>query len=105
MKVVKNSIKKIFFWFNRNPKRGCVYAITAGAYLGELLVFVEEEETGYNFLSLPKMENRSIPSDKFCYGLENRIVERVKKLPKSVYAVCRLQYIKNKSGALPSIPA
>jgi hypothetical protein len=78
-----------------HPKQRYIYAVTGGAYLGELLVYVEKRDDNYSFLSLPKMVNRSIPTDKFEFGIRESIVDIVEKLPSKVYKVCRLQHTKN----------
>jgi hypothetical protein len=79
-----------------HPKPRFIYAVTAGAYLGELLVYVETTTSNYSFLSIPTMSVRVIPINKFEIGLKDGIVEVVEKLPASVYKVCTLQYKKNK---------
>ena len=80
-----------------HPKSRFLYAVTGGTYLGELLVYIESTESSYGFLSLPEMKIRDIPQDKFNFGLENKIIDIVKKLPKNVFNVCKKQYIKNKA--------
>jgi hypothetical protein len=49
----------------------------------------------FGFLSMPKMLNRHIPTEKFQFGLENGIVDVVERLPKNIYDVCLRQYNKN----------
>ena len=82
----------------KHPFSPNVYAVTTGTNVGELLVYVEEKDDKYSFLSLPSMVIREVPKDKFDLGLENKIVEVADKLPKSVYKVCLAQYKKNKSS-------
>ena len=91
-----NKVKN--FFSKKHPKTQFIYAVTAGAYLGELLVYIEESDSSYNFLTLPDMTARQIPTDKFDMGLENSIVEAVEKLPTFVYKTCITQYKKNKGG-------
>ena len=88
-----NKIKKLFQV--KHPKTRHIYAVTAGALLGELIVYIEKDEADYCFLSLPEMNIRKIPKDKFYFGIDNKIVDVVEKMPASVYSVCRLQYVKN----------
>jgi len=84
-------------WFKKqHPKKRYIYAVTAGYYLGELLVYMETVDSYYKFLSLPTMIVRDIPTDKFNSGIENKIVDVVEKIPNKVFKVCRLQYNKNK---------
>lgn len=85
-----------FFKKVSHPERGRAYAITAGDYVGEMLVFVEEKED-YGFLSLPEMVVRSVPKDKFHFGMENKIVEDVKKIPDKFFTLIAEQYKQNSS--------
>jgi hypothetical protein len=80
-----------FFKF-KHPKIGYSYAVTTGAYVGEMLIFVEENEQEYNFISIPKNINRSIPKDVFESGLKSKIVEVVQKIDKSVYTLLCKQF-------------
>ena len=83
-----------------HPKRPFIYAVTAGKFLGELLVYAEQENDEYVFLVLPKMDIRRIPVEKFDMGIKNKIVEVVEKLPAYVHKTCMLQYNKNKTNVL-----
>lgn len=78
-----------------HPKKGYVYAITKGTYLGELFVHIENKDSTYYFLSLPDMKVRTVPVDKFKFGIDNKIIDIVERLPKKVYNVCKSQYNKN----------
>ena len=79
----------------KHPKQKYIYAVTGGAYLGELLVYVDKQDNNYSFLSLPQMQNRLIPTEKFDFGLQEQIVEIVEKLPRSVFSTCQKQHAKN----------
>jgi len=79
----------------QHPIKRYIYAVTAGYYLGELLVYMETVDTQHKFLSLPTMIIREIPVDKFESGLKDKIVDIVEKIPNKVFKVCKLQYIKN----------
>jgi len=81
----------------KHPKQPFIYAVTAGKYLGELLVYTEQIGSEYAFLSLPTMNIRHIPVEKFDTGLSNKIVDIVEKLPSYVHKTCLQQYKKNKS--------
>jgi hypothetical protein len=78
-----------------HPRQRYIYAVTAGAYLGELLVYIDTETSTHNFLSLPEMHIRKIPTEKFYLGIEQGIVDVVEKLPRKIYNTCKLQYKKN----------
>lgn len=81
---------------NKHPKKRFLYAITGGKYLGELFVFIEKTKDNFSFLSLPDMKIREVPHDKFDFGIDNKIIDIVEKLPSKVYDVCVKQYGKNK---------
>jgi len=71
------------------------YAIKHCVYAGEILVFIKEAHDSYEFLSVPKMVNRSIPLDKFKYGWDNGIIDFVEAIPKDVYNIVTAQFEKN----------
>ena len=85
----------MMFLKKTHPKKGYVYAITGGKYLGELFVFMESNDSQNFFLSLPEMKIRTVPHDKFKFGLDNKIIDIVERLPKKVFNVCTTQYSKN----------
>jgi hypothetical protein len=85
------------FLKNDHPRPKIVYAVTGGKYLGELLVFMEKNDSTYSFLALPEMVIREVPADKFKFGLTEKIIDIVQKIPTDVYSVCKAQYTKNKS--------
>jgi hypothetical protein len=88
---VKNLLKK-----NKKPRPGYIYAVTKGALLGELLVYIEDVNDNHSFLSLPDMKNRIISHEKFAIGISERILEIVERLPRYVYTTCMSQHKKNK---------
>jgi len=88
-------IQKIVNFNKPHPKKRYIYAVTGGSMLGELLVYIDSTQDKHSFLSIPLMKNRDIIKDKFIFGLTEKIVETVEKLPKNVYNVCKAQYLKN----------
>lgn len=93
------TLSKVKAIINRpHPKPRYIYAVTAGVFLGELLVYIETIQDDYHFLSLPTMTIRTIPINKFESGYRDNIVEVVEKLPPAVYKVCKKQYSKNKTS-------
>jgi hypothetical protein len=88
-------ISKIFNIFNRkkqHPLNGYSYAVITGAYVGEMLVYIEQDSDEYKFISIPKNVNREVPKDKFELGLNDGIVEVVSKIPKDIYNLLEKQY-------------
>jgi hypothetical protein len=85
------------FFQKMHPKKGFVYAVTTGTYAGQLFVYIEPSKTEqtYNFLALPEMITRSVPKEKFDFGLRNKIIDVVERLPGDIYSTCILQYKKN----------
>jgi hypothetical protein len=94
MKIL-NRVKSAFT--QKHPIPRYIYAITAGAYLGELLVYIDSTSDDHNFLILPNMKTKTIPKSKFDIGMDSNIVDVVEKLPSYVYKTCILQYSKEKT--------
>lgn len=92
MTIMTDIIAKIT---NKHPKPRYVYAVTGGKYLGELLVLAKKDGDDLCFLTLPDMQNRVIPKDKFNFALKEHIVEIVQKIPNDVYTVCLKQHAKS----------
>lgn len=82
--------------FDKKIKKGDVYAVQTGDYVGEMLIFVDDDPEFYMFLSTPKMVNREIPKDKFDIGKQNEIIEYVETLPKDVFKVVKKQFEANR---------
>ena len=76
----------------RHPKKRQVYAVTGGKYVGQFFVYITQNEHDYVFLSLPDMEQVTVPCDKFRFGIDNKILDPVSVLPKKVYLMCEAQY-------------
>ena len=74
------------------PKRRQAYAVTGGKHLGEFFIYMEQTETDVIFLSLPSMDKRLVPLDKFEYGLQNKILDPVEQLPDNIYKLCKEHY-------------
>lgn len=81
-------------WF-KHEHYSKIFAVTKGAYLGEMLAFIKEEGDNFCFLSLPSCTNRKIPKEKFDFGVKNGILEFVEISPRDVYNTIIKQYEKN----------
>ena len=90
LKKLLNGIKKLFK--TNHPRYRQSYAVTGGKYLGEFFVYMEQNESDIIFLSLPSMDKRYVPKDKFEYGIKNKILDPVDRLPKDVYNICKEHY-------------
>ena len=64
----------------KTPKEGVPYAVQGGAYVGEMLVYVEQVGDNFCFISIPKNTIRDVPKDKFFFGLDNNILECLENL-------------------------
>lgn len=93
-----DAIKKFFSTLKKHPHSRCTFAVTTGAFLGEILIFIKQTNDNYHFLSVPNNINRIIPKEKFDFGIENNILQLVERLPKDVHAVTVKQYEKNESN-------
>ena len=99
LQTLLQALKKLFSGTaNKQDHERQVYAITGGAYVGEFFVYIEKLNGNMMFLSLPKMEIRSVPYDKYLLGIKNGIMDRVEDPPRSVHDVCVSQYRKNKDN-------
>jgi len=92
-------IQKIINLFKKKNKSGIqvgsLYGISTGKYLGECFVYIERTDSDLYFLSLPRMEIRIVPEEKFNIGILENILEFQKVLPRKVRNVCIEQYRKN----------
>ena len=80
--------------------RGHAYVVTGGDFEGEFFVYIERTDPKtYCFLSLPNLQLREVPVDKFNIGIESKILQFQEKLPSDVFKVCLAQYDKNKKKA------
>lgn len=73
-------------------EKGSAYAVGTGTFVGEMFVFIEEKDDSYEFISIPKNENRSVPKSKFEFGLKHKIVDYVKEIDKDVLTLLEKQY-------------
>ena len=97
LQILLQALKKLFSGtVSKSFPERPVYAITGGAYVGEFFVYIEKIKGDMMFLSIPKMEIRAVPYDKYVLGMKDGIMDRVEDLPKGVYTVCMSQYRKNK---------
>ena len=80
------------------PSYGSIYAVTGGKFLGEFFVFIEKTDDAYNFLSLPEMNVRNVPVEKFSNGVEGKVLQFQEILPINVLEVCKAQYEKQKTN-------
>ena len=78
--------------FGNHPIPRSIYVVNAGDYAGEFFVFIENKNTGYNFLSLPKNEYRYVPVEAFERGFKQKIITFVQVLPNNVFEVCKAQF-------------
>lgn len=71
---------------------GSCYGVLTGKYVGELFVYIEELDDVMHFLSIPNMKNRSVPLEKYEYGINNRVLEYIERLPRNERRVCKMQF-------------
>lgn len=93
-----DAIKKFIATLKKHPHSRCTFAVTTGAFLGEIIIFIKQTNDNYHFLSVPNNINRIIPKEKFDFGIENNILQLIERLPKDVHAVTVKQYEKNESN-------
>lgn len=84
--------------FSRSDSRellGSAYAVTTGTYVGEVFIYIKNDEGNVHFLSIPKMLNREVPVDKFKYAIDNNVIEYIERIPRNERDVCNSQYEAN----------
>jgi hypothetical protein len=84
------------FW-KKKLKLGDTYACQTGDYAGRMLIFIDKNNHEYGFLSIPTMENIWVPIDKFEFGVNNKIIEYVERVPKTVKVTASAQFRANKT--------
>jgi len=77
------------------PIKGNVYAVGTGTFVGEMFVFIKETNDTYEFISIPKNQNRSVPKEKFDIGIKHKIIEYVKEIDKNVINLLEKQFVFN----------
>ena len=92
LNTLYSGIKKIL----NQPKQRSVYAVTTGTYIGEFFVYIETTDNKHYFLSLPDMIVRCINQDDFESAEDNKVLDRVEKIPSNVFKICIEQYKKLK---------
>ena len=92
--VIKFKLFLKDFFAKKHHRARYVYAITGGVFLGEMFTLMEKNKSSreYIFLSLPDMHHRTVSYEKFKFGLENKIIDIVEKIPRDVYDTCKKQY-------------
>jgi hypothetical protein len=89
------------FLNNKIPKKKTLYAVTAGDLLGKFLLFIEPTDNNtYHTLAIGEGREINsggfsaieIPLEAITEGLKNKILEKVEKLPKSMYNILYLQW-------------
>ena len=83
------------------PEKYKAYAVTRGTYVGEMLIWIETNDTTHHFISIPKNINRSVPQDKFKFGIENEIIDVADTIPANIYDILHAQYYYNKKCKTP----
>jgi len=76
-------------------EEGCSYAVQGGDYVGEIFIYVRRTSSTYDFLSIPKMENRYVNDDMLRLGLDENLLDFVEKIPNDVFSVVKAQFEKN----------
>jgi hypothetical protein len=80
-------IKDFFLKQKTHIPKGSCYAVLRGDYFGEIFVFFHQEKDFLYFVSLPKMLVREVKINKFEIGLNDKILDPIKTLPKKIYDV------------------
>lgn len=82
----------ILNFLKKDIKKGDVYAVQAGDFVGQFFNFIKKDRDEYIFLSTPLLEIQRVPKEKFDFAKENGIVEYVENLPKNIFSVIEAEY-------------
>jgi hypothetical protein len=82
----------MIFDFLDKMKKGSVYAVQVGDYVGQFFNYVKKDDSNYFFLSTPNVEIVKVPKEKFDFALNNGIIEYVETLPRNIFKVIKAQY-------------
>ncbi len=75
-------------------KKREAYAVETGDYVGQVFVVIRVGDS-VECLSLPAMNNISIPRESFISGRKTGIITLLETLPRSVFKVSEAQYYSN----------
>jgi hypothetical protein len=73
-------------------KKGDVYAVQAGDFVGQFFNFIKKDGDEYVFLSTPLMEIQRVPKEKFDFAKEQGIIEYIENLPRNIFQVIEAEY-------------
>lgn len=76
-------------------KKGDMFAVQAGDYVGQMFAVVDLTQDAVDCLSVPNMLNVSVTKEKFDFGRNHGIIEYVETVTKDVFQVIHAQYTKN----------
>ena len=82
----------IFNFLKPKIKKGDVYAIQLGDFIGQFFNFIKKDGNEYIFLSTPMMEIQRVPKEKFDFAKEQGIIEYVENLPRNIFQVIEAEY-------------
>jgi hypothetical protein len=75
-------------------QEGSSYAVLKGDYYGEIFVLIEQKDDNLFFVSIPNMKVRKVESNKFEFGLKNKILDFIEIVPKEPYRLLK-EHAKN----------
>jgi len=78
-------------------KKQEIYSVEAGDYIGQMFVVIDIADDYVCCLTLPNMENISVPKDSFEQGRNTDIIRFIEKLPKDVFKISVAQYKANEN--------
>ena len=84
------------------PRKRVLYAITKGTYLGNCVVFIDPENHPQNGIYAAiafggkdmdgGMEAMDIPAMDVENGIKHGILDKIRKIPEDLYALCCAEY-------------
>ena len=84
-------------WFKQDKLSKKIFAVREGTFKGYFLVYVSTIGDDLNFLVLPENETLTITKAQWKEGIDNKIVDYIRKIPNNVYEICCAQYNESKA--------
>jgi hypothetical protein len=82
----------IFNFLKPKIKKGDVYAVQTGDFVGQFFNFIKKDGDEYVFLSTPMMKIQRVPKEKFDFAKEQGIIEYIENLPRNIFQVIEAEY-------------
>jgi ribosomal protein L14E/L6E/L27E len=80
------------FFKKSKIKKGDVFAVQAGDFVGQMFCFIKQEDDDYVFITTPELKIQKVPIEKFDFAEKHNIIEHLENLPRNIFKVIKKQY-------------